>query len=95
MDPIKVAGRKIKQSYNTAKDLLALHESVRTVLDNPEGERVLRYLMKISALSHPKLTTDTSMLLIREGQQQIVLTLLRILGKDPQYLIEQIKKGQE
>jgi hypothetical protein len=95
MESIKVAGKKAKNTINQTRDLLALHGSVKAVFDNNDGERVIRYLAKVAGLSAPRLTTDTSMLLIRQGQQQIVLTILKILGKDPQYLVDQIKKGME
>lgn len=77
----------------TVEDKLLLADSYRAIFSGKDGERVLRHLMKECGILSPKITTDTNMLLIRQGQQQIVLSILRIIGKDNQSIIEQIEES--
>lgn len=83
-------GTQIKQAL---EDRLGLYHSVQAVFDSPDGERVIRYLCKVSGITKPKIITDPNLLLVRQGQQHIVLTLLNILGKDPNQIVNLIEEG--
>lgn len=75
------------------EDKLKLQHSFRTVFQNPDGERVLRYLMTQCGLLSPEIITDPGKLLFRQGQQHIVLSTLRIINKNPKEIIRQIEES--
>lgn len=81
------------------EDRLQLASAYKAVFENPgtreDTEIVFRHLMKECGLLKPKIITDPNMLLVRQGQQHIVLSILRILGKDPIEITEQIKESMK
>lgn len=77
------------------EDRLILSASFKKVFENEDGERVLRFLMKECGLLKPKIITEPNLLLVRQGQQHIVLSILRILGKDTIEITEQIKESMK
>lgn len=77
------------------EDKLNLKASYEKVFCNGDGERVLRHLLKVSGLISPEIITDTNLLLVRQGQQHIVLTILKTINKDNSELIEQITESMK
>jgi len=77
------------------KERLYLQSKFRAVFDNKDGEEVLAYLMKVSGITKPQIIADPNMCLVRQGQQHIVLSILRIIGKDPMEITEQIKESMK
>jgi hypothetical protein len=74
---------------------LVMQAKFRTVFDTKDGKEVLSHLMKMSGILKPQITADPSMALVRQGQQHIVLSILRVLGKDPMEITEQIKESMK
>ena len=72
-------------------DSMRVKNDLHKVFDGPDGDKVLLWLMKVSGITKPSITTDTNLLLFRQGQQHIVLSILRALNRTP----EQIKKHIE
>lgn len=84
----------ILQSFKEKiEDRLLLRDSYKNVFENEDGQRVIRHLMKVCGLLKPKITTDTNTLLFQQGQRHIVLSILNILGSEPQQIIEQIQES--
>lgn len=75
------------------KNKLHLHKAYNSIFNTPDGELVLAHLMQGCGLLNPKITTDTNLLLVRQGQQQIVLSILRTLGKTQDQITKQIKES--
>jgi hypothetical protein len=75
------------------EERLHLKKAVESLFESEDGKVVLRYLCKISGLTRPQITTDPNVLLLRQGQQHIVLTILNIMAKDPQTIIDQITES--
>jgi anaerobic C4-dicarboxylate transporter len=74
------------------EDRLRLHDSYKAVFRTEDGERVLRHLLKMCGIVKPSITTDANMLLIRQGQQHIVLSILTIINKDASEILKQIEE---
>lgn len=72
---------------------IRLHHAYKKVFNTPDGEIVLEHLLRVAGVLNPKITTNPSTLLIREGQRHVVLSILRILGRDIPELKEQIKES--
>ena len=83
----------MKNLSEVLSEKLNLRQSTINALDNEDGKRLIRYLMKLAGLTKPKIITDPNLLLLRQGQQHIVLTILNIMGKDPNEIIEQIEQS--
>ena len=77
------------------RDRLHKNAAYKSVFNSPDGELVIQDLMKQCGLLNPQITTDTNLLLIQQGQQRIVLSILRILGKDAAEITEQIKESMK
>jgi hypothetical protein len=77
------------------RERLFIQAKFRAVFETKDGKEVLSHLMKMSGILKPQITADPSMALVRQGQQHIVLSILRILGKDPTELTEQIKESMK
>lgn len=75
------------------EDRLALSDSYKHVFSSVEGKRVLRHLMNQCGLLNPKIVIDTNLLLVHQGQRQIVLSILNIIGKDNNKIIEEIEES--
>jgi hypothetical protein len=78
------------------EDRLALQASFKKAFEGEDGERVLRYLMKQAGLVPNRrqvIITDPNLLLVKQGQQQIVLSILRIIGLNADQITEQIKES--
>ena len=78
----------LKQSL---EDKFKLAEAYQKVFDSPEGEMVLRHLVKVSGMTSVGLIRDPNLLMIQQGRQNIVLHILKVLGKDKQQLIKTIE----
>lgn len=74
---------------------LVMQAKFRAVFETKEGKEVLSHLMKMSGILKPQITADPNTALVRQGQQHIVLSILRILGKDPMEITEQIKESMK
>jgi hypothetical protein len=75
----------------TAK--IRLHQAYKNIFNTPDGEIVLQHLMSVAGILNPKITTEMPKLLVREGQRHVVLSILRILGRDSHQLKEQIQES--
>lgn len=76
-------------------DRLHLVKAYQSIFNTPDGEIVIRHLMRECGLLKPKITTDTNILLIRQGEQRIVLSMLRIIGKDQHSITKMIQESME
>lgn len=84
---------RVSHLIQALRDRLHLASAYKSVFETEDGKLVLTHLMKESGLLSPKIVTDPHKLLVRQGQQHIVLSILRILGKDPVEITEQIKES--
>jgi hypothetical protein len=75
------------------KNRLRLHQAYKSIFNTPDGELVLEHLMRESGILSPKITVDFNSLLVKEGQKHIVLSILRILGRDVNKLTKQIQES--
>lgn len=84
---------RVSQLRQALEDRIHLASAYKSIFETEDGKVVLRHLMKESGILNPKIMADTNLLLIRQGQQHVVLSILRILGKDPIEITEQIKES--
>lgn len=76
--------------------VIDLHEKYQGTFKSPDGEFVLKHLMKIGHIYESTFVPgDPTATAFREGQRHIVLTILRGINKDTAELIKQIEDGAE
>ena len=74
-------------------DRSKLVNDYRAVFESPSGVQVLNHLSKKFNLSTSTFTQgDTHMTAFREGQRNVILTILKFINKDNDQLLEQTKK---
>lgn len=76
-------------------ELLQRKSDFRATFETEAGKRVLAYLMKISGIPKTATSADAQQLLIQEGQQHIVYSILKILNTDQQELLNRIEEQYE
>ena len=73
-----------------------LHENYKAVFDTPQGQVVIKHLMKIGHVFEPSFTSgDPNITAFKEGQRHIVLSILRFLAKDQKELERIIQDAVE
>ncbi len=75
------------------KNRLHVAKAAKSIFNTPDGEVVLEFLMKEAGILKPKITADVNLLLVRQGQQQIVLSLIRILGMSETQIKQKIQES--
>jgi len=75
------------------KDRRLTHESYRRIFASPDGQIVLKHLMKKFNVASPTFVNgDTHATAFREGQRHVVLSILKFVNKDiNQEIQEQIE----
>jgi hypothetical protein len=86
---------KYEQVIDHLTGKVELHNAYKKVFNNPAGEMVLNHLLKECGILNPKITTKTELLLIQQGQRHIVLSIVRILGKNEKEILKQIQESLE
>jgi len=85
---------RIKQWLNRHN----ISEDYRILFGDERGMRVLRHMCIQAGITRAALTTDTTALLIKEGRQQFVYSILKtVLGSEDQlarFLVEAIKEQE-
>lgn len=76
-------------------ELLQRKRDFKNTFETESGKRVLAYLMKISGIPKKQTVADASHLLIQEGQQHIVYSILKILNTDQQDILAKIEEQYE
>lgn len=84
---------KIRELRRRHREKVALHQSYQNVFTTPDGERVLRHLMKSGfVLSSTFVKGDPYATALNEGSRRLALSILRFVHKDHSALIEAIEQ---
>lgn len=83
------------------KSLLGRHnvqEDYKELFNSERGQRVLRHMCIQAGITRPSLTTDTNSLLVKEGRQQFVYSVLKnVLGSEDalaKFIINQLQEQE-
>lgn len=60
-----------------------LHSDYKRTFNTPEGQRVLRHLMKVGKVTKPVAHPDRDQSLRNEGAQHLVLSILNFVSRSP------------
>jgi hypothetical protein len=74
---------------------LAIKRAFRKVFETEEGRLVLFHLAREAGITRPTLTSDTNSILVREGRQQIVYSIMREAQVDEATLLKQIEQANQ
>lgn len=85
-----------RDRLNDLRDRIGLQESYAAVFSTPDGERVLRHIMRAGNIAQSSFVQgDPHGTSFREGQRHLALSIVRMVHKDTTELIKQIEKGLE
>lgn len=83
----------VKARIKLLTNRLETFRAYRKTFSTSEGQMVIQHLMKEVGILRPKIVTDPSLLLVRQGQQHVVYSILKIIGKDPIELQNEISQS--
>jgi len=78
----------LKDRFNKIIDLTRLNNAYKAVFSSPDGDLVLKHLMKTFHVYRPTFSSSATDTAFKEGQRHVVLSVLRFVCKDQ----EQLKK---
>lgn len=81
-----------QEQIRAAKRQSAIIQSYKNVFATPEGEIVLKDMMFHFGVLRDNYTGDVNLLLIREGERRVVLSILEKLNIDVQGIKERIDR---
>jgi hypothetical protein len=84
-------------SINTLKDRMSIHDDMRTVFDSPQGQRVLRHLIRtqgVTAPAHQRGNTccDTAQ---QDGRRAVVMDIIHFINVDPAYFNQLLDQAEQ
>lgn len=90
----------LRQVYRKVKgdlrDRILLHASYKRVFESPDGELVLKHIMKVAKVTRPTFVSgDPHQTSFNEGQRHLALSIMRFVRKNHDELIKQIERGIE
>jgi len=75
-------------------DKIHLHASYIRIFETPDGQRVLRHLVKSGfVLSTTFVAGDPHQTLLNEGSRRMVLSIIAFLSKDHVEFVKQLEQG--
>jgi hypothetical protein len=88
----------LKETYqrvrSMARDRVSMHASYRRVFDTPDGEVVLRHIIRAGMVTRPTFVAgDPHMTSFHEGQRHLALSILRFARRDHEEIIKQVERG--
>lgn len=84
----------LDKKFANIRDRIGLHSSYERVFDGPDGQRVLRHIMKVGFVTTPTLVPgDPQMTAMNEGSRRLALSILKFVRKDHGKMIQEIEKG--
>lgn len=86
--------REIKQLRDKIRERARIHESYQNIFNTPDGERVLRHLMKVGGVTKSSFVAgDPNTTAFNEGRRHLVLSILTYIYKDHDALVRAIEEG--
>jgi hypothetical protein len=81
---------KVKALFTKAE----LHSSYRRIFETPDGQRVLKHLMKTCFVTSSTFVAgDQQQTTLNEGSRRVVLSILKFLGQSQDKLDKMIEEG--
>lgn len=76
-------------------DKIHLHASYVRTFETPDGQRVLRHLMRKGfILESTFVAGDPQQTVLNEGSRRMVLSIISFLGRDHSELVKQLEQGK-
>jgi hypothetical protein len=79
--------------FSRIADISRLNDAYKATFTSPDGDLVLKHLMKTFNVYKPTFTTDPATTAFREGQRHVVLSILRFVCRDKEQIKKYIEEG--
>ena len=84
--------QRIMTLLQTLHERLSIKRDYQAVFSTPEGQRVLRDLLRRGGVTRPDFTTDPQKMLINEGHRHMVLSIYRQVHASDEPLLKMISE---
>jgi len=78
---------------------LSIKRDYIETFSSPHGERVLKHILRVAGVTHPKLSTDADTIRWNEAQRHFALSIFRQVHASmdtlPDYITEEMKRSEE
>lgn len=68
-----------------------LAEKYRLIFDTPDGRDVLRHIVRMAHVDRSTFVKDVNVMLVREGERRLALSILRMVCRDHEELQQTIE----
>jgi hypothetical protein len=82
----------LKDRFKQVADTVRLNDAYRATFHTPDGDLVLRHLMKSFHVYRPTFSSNAAEAAFKEGQRHVVLSILRFICRDPEQLKKQLEE---
>ncbi len=87
-----MAGKQESKQKTSAEKLISRSSAYQALFRSPDGEKVLRDLMRAHAVMSSTFNGNVNDMLIKEGERNVVLRILKLMNVNPQELRERIEE---
>lgn len=85
----------MRAAINELSQYLQFIRNCKIVFTSPQGQQVLRYLMKKGCVSTPVAATTTEESLRNQGAQRLVLSIMKATHKNESELEQQLEESDD
>lgn len=86
----------VKKKFADIRNRIDVHSSYERVFRSPDGERVLRHIMRVGFVTSSTFVAgDPHATAMNEGSRRLALSILKFVCKDHASMIKQIEEGIE
>lgn len=79
--------------FKQLADISRLNDAYKAVFNTPDGDLVLKHLMKTFHVYRPSFSSDANVTAFKEGQRHVVLSILRFVCRDKEQLKKYMEEG--
>lgn len=74
---------------------LQLKQDYQEVFGSERGQRVLKHILKVSGVTHPRFTTNIEQTRINEGERRLAMSIYRFVHASTDELLKQMEEEAE
>jgi hypothetical protein len=82
----------LKDRFQQVADTMRLNDAYKAVFKTPDGDLVLRHLMKSFHVYRPTFSSNAADAAFKEGQRHVVLSILRFICRDANQIKKQLEE---
>lgn len=89
----------MRNPFRKAQDRVELRRAYQETFSSPEGQLVLKHILRTAGVTHPRFTTDNEQTRINEGERRLATSIFNEVYSSTdqliEYMQEELKKQEE